>query len=90
MPYVSMHIDGQDVLEELDNEDLLREIGRRRTAGKWNGSAVDDDSEHWTPPGMADDLRTAFYARNASRFEAIIRALELRGEPPRHTAGLAA
>lgn len=75
MPSVTVDIDVDDVLDELDDEELEAELRRRR---KKSGKAVADDRQThiWTPVALAEDLRTAFYARNASRFEHLLRVLD--------------
>ncbi|MDQ1077973.1 hypothetical protein [Pseudoroseomonas cervicalis] len=73
MPYVHVHVDTDEVLAEVCDEDLEDELARRRRRKNAGG---DIGVEAWTPEGFADDLRTAFYARNASRFEAILCALD--------------
>ena len=80
MPYVSVHVDADDVLEELSDDELREELRRHKKPAKDDPAAP----HQWTPVGFADDLRTAFYARNASRFEMLLLALE----PHERTVGL--
>jgi hypothetical protein len=77
----TIEIDIEDYLEDVDTDVLERELRRRRSKVKPADPAA---PEAWTPRGMAHDLRTAFYARNASRFEMLLLALE----PHEETAGL--
>jgi hypothetical protein len=80
MVEVEIDIEIEDYLDEIDSDVLERELRRRRS------NIVQDPNgpEAWTPRGMAHDLRTAFYARNASRFEMLLLALE----PHEETVGL--
>jgi hypothetical protein len=73
----------EDYLHEVSDFALKDEMDRRIKDGKPPNS----DLEDWTPEGMADDLRAAFYRRDASRFELLLRVLEVSR---RVTAGLAA
>ena len=80
---ICIYVDAVEVLDELTDTELLDEIEHR-------GIRIDPASEEaWTADAMADDLRTAFYSRNAARFEALVRILE-RHEPRRRepTTGL--
>ncbi len=71
MPYatVQVEVDVGDVLADLPASQLRRVLSER-------GIGVPPDGEAWTPAGFAADLRSAFYARNASRFEALLTVLE--------------
>lgn len=71
MPYVSVYIDSDDMLEELSIADLERELERRRR--KRLGPSA---PEPWTHAGIVADLREAFYRRDASRLEALLAVLE--------------
>ena len=71
MPYIEVYVSEDEVLDGLSDAELEEELHRRRRVRK-----QDDGVHAWTPSGFADDLRTAFYARNASRFEAILCALD--------------
>jgi hypothetical protein len=82
MPYVNVHVDWQDVLDDMDDDALERELEKRRQRQGKRSTAA----EPWTPLGMAEDLRTAFYARDASRFEALLATLD----PASRTPGLTA
>ena len=75
MPSVSVSISLDDVLESMDDEELAAELRRRR---KRSGKPMADEAQThiWTPVALAEDLRTAFYARNASRFEHLLRVLD--------------
>lgn len=77
--HVSVDIDAQDVLEQLLDEDLQRELDRRR---KRRGDGV-AGAISWDSTGLAEDLRAAFYARDASRFEALLRKLDHGNLPMR-------
>lgn len=79
---VCVYVEAEQVLDELTDNELLEEIKRR-------GLKVDPDArERWTADAMADDLRTAFYARNATRFETLVCILELHEPSRRETTGL--
>lgn len=74
MPRVEVWVDADGVLDEISDADLGREVARRSTK---RGAAGELGATHpWTPLGLAEDLRTAFYARDASRFEALLCALD--------------
>jgi len=76
MPTVTVGVDVDDVLDDLSDKELEQELERRlRRRGGGIGSAP----HPWTNAAIADDLRTAFYARDASRFEALLAVLD----PPR-------
>lgn len=72
MPQVSVYVDAGDVLADLSDEMLDAEVERRRK--RRHGTKRPEET--WSPAGLADDLRSAYYARNASRFEALLIALE--------------
>jgi hypothetical protein len=77
MPTVTVEVDIDDVLDDLSDKELEQELERRRRRQGGGGSGA---SPHpWTNAAIADDLRTAFYARNGSRFEALLAVLD----PPR-------
>ncbi len=59
---VNVDVDMEDVLEELDDKNLEEELDRRqKRSGRASANA-----------DLANDLRLAFYARDASRFEALL------------------
>jgi hypothetical protein len=74
MPHVEVYVDPADVIDDLSDDDLAREIARRRK--KRPGKGLKNATHRWTPLGLAEDLRTAFYARDASRFEHLLCALD--------------
>lgn len=78
----SIDFDPEDYLDEVDLDALLDEIKRRRR--KERSTGIPADIEPWAPEGLAEDLRTAFYARNASRFELLLLVLQ----PHEETKGL--
>lgn len=45
MPYVSVHVDASEVLEDLDDEDLRKEIERREKRAAPVGSRPIEDRE---------------------------------------------
>jgi hypothetical protein len=79
----SIHFEPEDYLDEVDLDALLDEIKRRRRKER-SLAPPPAEIEPWAPEGLADDLRTAFYARNASRFEALLMVLQ----PHEETKGL--
>lgn len=79
---ICVNVEAYEILDELTDKELLGEIKRRCL--KVNAAS----EEAWTADAMADDLRTAFYARNATRFEALVRILELHEPRRRETTGL--
>lgn len=88
--------DVDDYLDEASTEALHKEVDRRTKAGTWIKSAAemareDDDAaeyqrylvtktQPWTRMGLAADIRGAFYLRDASRMEMLLRALEWHEE----------
>ena len=73
MTYATIDIEIEDYLYRVPTETLRLELKSRKDAEPGD----DPNGPHeWTPVGMADDLRTAFYARNASRFEALLAVLD--------------
>lgn len=80
MAYID--IDIEEHLDEVSDEALRRELaGRPAKAGNLKKPRSADDPEPWAPIGLADDLRTAFYARNAARMEMLLGVLELHEAP---------
>jgi len=43
MPYVRVHVDACDVLEELDTDDLKKELGRRVARGETSAAPDPED-----------------------------------------------
>lgn len=83
MPYVNVYVSDDDIIADMDDDELEEELARRR---KKRGGAHVSAVHPWTPLGMAEDLRTAFYARDASRFETLLATLD----PASRTPGLTA
>ena len=81
MPYVQVHVCEDDIISDMEDHELEEELARRR---KKRGEAHVGGSHPWTPLGMAEDFRTAFYAHNASRFETLLATLD----PASRTPGL--
>jgi hypothetical protein len=73
MTYACIDIEIEDYLYKLPTETLRLELKSRKDAKPEDSPGAPHE---WTPIGMADDLRTAFYARNASRFEALLAVLD--------------
>jgi hypothetical protein len=75
MAYIEVHVD--EYLPDASDRALKEEVTRRMGMGEWS---VDPHVEPlpWTRRGMADDIRQAYYARDASRLEMLLRQLELR------------
>ena len=65
-------------LDEASTSALRSEVNRRIADGSWKIDPMIDEIEPWTPQGMAADLRSAFYRRDASRFELLLKVLEPR------------
>lgn len=74
MATVEVDIDIEDHLDEVPLDCLQNEVARRLKKKGHDPSAP----EPWTRRGMADDIRQAYYARNASRLELLLSQLELR------------
>lgn len=79
MPYVTTYVEAGDVLPDLSDEALQRELDRR--IKKRGGGS--ERIEPWTQTGLAEDLRAAFYARDTSRFEALLTRLDFGDLPVR-------
>jgi hypothetical protein len=80
---VEADIDVDEYLFEASTQALLEEIRHRVAKGEITDRALTetpDKREIWTRPGLADDIRTAFYARNASRLEMLLMELERHEE----------
>jgi hypothetical protein len=84
MVLVEVDIEIEDYLDEVSLEALQEEISDRRRRAESTRLIGVGGVELWTPSGLADDLRTAFYARNASRFEMLLTVLQ----PHERTEGL--
>ncbi len=74
----SVDFDVDDYLDEASTGALRAELSSRdeSKAGAGKALVAVGNVQFWTPSGLADDLRTAFYARNASRFEMLLTALQ--------------
>lgn len=75
MACVDFYVD--DYLDEASDRALKNELTRRRARSDWQESPDPNGPEPWTRRGMADDIRQAFYARNASRLELLLTQLEV-------------
>lgn len=42
MPYVNVHIDGQDVLDEMNDDEIRKELFRRESKGKQGPPETED------------------------------------------------
>lgn len=75
----SIEIEIEDYLHEVDTDTLRRELKSR----EMDAQPGDDPNgpHYWTPIGLVTDLRTAFYAPNAARFEMLLAVLESGGDP---------
>jgi len=81
MPYVQVWVDAERDLGDFDTEELEAEINRRRNM--LLAKNVETGAHDWTSIGLAEDLRTAFYARDTSRFETLLCVLDDgRFDPP--------
>lgn len=70
----SIDFDVEDYLDEVDDEALIQELKSRE---KKKGRKLVGTRDHdWMRAGLAADLRSVFYSRNASRFEALLMVLE--------------
>jgi len=91
MAYVEVKVDIEDYLDEVSDKDLAEEVMDRIKRGKWEGGVkaqqLEAGVQKWTRNGLAEDIRTAFYARNAARLEMLLTVLE---EHESRTVGLAA
>lgn len=76
MACVEIEID--DYIHDASDFALKSEIKRRQGTRGWEGDDDPNGPQPWTRRGMADDIRQAFYGRNASRLELLLGQLELR------------
>lgn len=72
----SMDFDVDDYLRQASSRAMHAELQSRIARKEWNPPVDENDAEPWTPAGLAADIRNAFYARNASRLEILLTALE--------------
>ena len=63
---------------DISDDQLVREMRDRIACGQWKPQGKLSDVEPWTRGGLAADIREAYYARNASRLEALLTVLEQR------------
>ena len=70
---VTIDIDPTEVLSDLHTADLVAELACRR---RQRGHSQVGEPDPWLPADVATALRSAFYARNASRFEALLILLD--------------
>lgn len=74
---VDVELSPEEALRDINDRDLLQECRRRGIAmQRPEPSPCRAAVEAWTPESLAHDLRTAFYGRDASRFEAMATAIE--------------
>lgn len=73
--------DVDDYLNEASEVALRSEVINRISRGKWKPLPTADNAEPWSRAGLAEDIRLAYYNRNASRFEMLLKELEQREEP---------
>lgn len=88
MAEVTVTIDIDDHLDEASEHSLRAELARREKKRAPPGAPAPRlvrprfpslaDPHPWTTPGLAEDLRSAFYRRDASRFEALLAIAERR------------
>lgn len=71
-------IDIDDYLHDASDFALKSEIKRRQGKLGWEGDDDPNGVHVWTRRGMADDIRAAYYSRNAAQLELILAQLELR------------
>lgn len=72
----TIDLDLDDHASDLSDDVIAYEFRRRLDLGRISPKTIEKHVEPWTPHGLAADLRTAFYARNASRFEILLGVLE--------------
>ena len=77
---ITHEIDVEDYIDEVSTSVLRAELARRK----------DGDRGVLTSALLASDLRSAFYARDASRFEALLREIEPVPTKPIPTATVVA
>ena len=65
-------------VDRVVNAELIRVVQDRIAQNKIKVSDFfgPHDPEPWGHAGLADDIRTAFYRRDASRMEMLLRVLE--------------
>lgn len=79
---VDVEIDLSDIIDNLDkfDHDELRELRteiNERLAHRTSTRTLEAGIESWTIRGCAHDFRQAFYARDASRMEDVLRGIEI-------------
>jgi hypothetical protein len=72
---IDIELTSEEALRDVLDQDLLKEA-RRRDLLPPREAPTRVHTESWAPESLAHDLRTAFYARDASRFEAMATAIE--------------
>jgi hypothetical protein len=65
MPYVRVHVEASEVLEEVDTDDLKAELARRSKIGAYNGDATAYDPEE--VEGNIKTMWEAFYLGQQAR-----------------------
>jgi hypothetical protein len=84
MPHVDVWVEACDVLQEVSDSELEREVARRL---KKRAEQSGEPAPHiWTSTGLAEDMRSAFYSRDANRFEALLCRLDGGNLPVRARA----
>jgi len=78
MATITIDVDTDDALDDLSDSALRAELKRRSAhAGAAHLSWTTDAAALvWTAAALADDLRSAFYARDANRFDALLYRIE--------------
>jgi hypothetical protein len=72
----SIEFDISEFLQEADTDDLVDELARRNDLRQ---PSMHSGALQWEGPGLAQDLRQAFYRRDASEFERLLRAMDRYG-----------
>jgi hypothetical protein len=79
-------VDIDEYLEYASDKAFAKEIERRKASkeAKKTADALAKGVVPWTREAVADDLRSAFYRRDACRFEALLIVLEDHDGRPRY------
>jgi len=77
MSRVDIEVDVDDYADYISKATFKRELLRRVSIGEIKPADFERDKvEPWTRAGLAEDIRRAFYVRDASRMESLLRVLE--------------
>jgi hypothetical protein len=77
MPYAEEIVSVYFSANDCDSDDIWAVLLKRIAKKEWTPPpAMLEGFEPWCPGGLAADIRSAFYARNATRLENLLMVLE--------------